>query len=192
MLIGILMAIISLFYFQIDKFSEYLLQFKFLSPEIIINSITNNDYIQLIRIFTSHLFHLDLNHYLINSIGLISQGLVLEKYFYNYSKFIFFKIIIFMMFMSSALHVLISTLLLLIFQYERVYVTSVCGLSAVLFGMQFIYNYLTNKDFMRSFAQVLIYITYMHFFVPGTSTVGHLSGLFSGMILAKYVFIIEN
>lgn len=187
MIVGILLMIISLFYFQIDRMSEYFLQFKYLSPEIIFTSVISFDYIQLIRLFTCHLFHSDLNHYLVNSTALISHGLVLEKYFNNYSKLTFMKLIIALMYFSSLIYLILSYFICLIYKESNIYHISICGLSSVLFGLQFIQQYLTTKEFYNSVIRILFYILYIHLVFPGSSTLGHFSGLLSAMFLTKYL-----
>ena len=142
MVTGLLLFIITLFYFQIDKFSEYLLNYNSLSSKIIINSITVSNYNELIRWFTGHLFHLSLNDYLINSISLMGQGIVLEKFFGKISKFFFFKLTILMMILTSCIYTFLSYLIYLVFKNETYYNANVSGLSAILLGSQFVYHYL--------------------------------------------------
>lgn len=181
------LSIIFLLHFQIDKVSEYFLQFNTLSSSLVIESLKNSEYIQLIRIFTFNLFHKDLNHLLMNSIGLINYGTALERYFKKYSIILFPKIFFLLMFLSGTLTVLINYLIYLLYNNVNIYNQTVCGLSGVLFGLQFIYSYLFYNDFYIAAKIITASIFYVHLFFPDTSLVGHLSGFASGIIVSTMI-----
>ena len=185
MVTGFFLFLISLFYFQIDKFSEYLLQFNSISSKLIIDSIISSKNIELITIFTSHLFHKDLHHYLLNSIGLISQGIILENYFGKKSNLLYFKVFVYLMFFSSVISTLINYLIFTIFENQSFYISHYSGLSSVLFGLQFIYFYITSRKFYTSLFRVLIYIIYANLFVRDGSFLTNYSGLISGVVVTK-------
>ncbi len=187
MVTGLLLFIITLFYFQIDKFSEYLLNYNCLSSKVIIDSIAVNNYSELIRWFTGHLFHLSLNDYLINSISLMGQGIVLEKFFVKISKFFFFKLTLLMMLLTSIIYTFLSYFIYLIFSNETYYNLNVSGLSAILLGFQFIYHYLTTRNYYRSISRILFYMIYIYFLVDSNKLVYHLSGLLSGISIVYLI-----
>ena len=69
MITEITLMILFLFHYQIDKISEFFLQYRILSSRLIIEGIKNSNYDNLIRLITFNLFHISLNHLLINSIA---------------------------------------------------------------------------------------------------------------------------
>tara|TARA_B100001093_G_C26855055_1_gene1027001 strand:+ start:3464 stop:4033 length:570 start_codon:yes stop_codon:yes gene_type:complete len=187
MVTGLILLLISLLFFQIDKLSEYLINYNLLSSKIIIDSISKKEYIQLLRWFVSHLSHLNLQDYLISSISLMSQGLVLEKYFNKISKFFFLKLVFLMMILTSFIFTFLSFFMFKLFEFENYYIVSVCGLSSILLGLQYIYYYLTTRNFYSSFLRVFIYIMYFYFIIDSSKLLYHISGIMSGMSIVYLI-----
>ena len=185
MVTEILLVIIFLFHFQIDKISEYFFQFRHLSSEIIINCFNSSNYINLIRILTFNLFHTDINHLLSNCIAFIGFGAPLERVLNRISYFLYFKIIFSLSLLSGIFYVLFNYLIYCITGDIAHHSQLVCGFSGVLFGLQFIFYYLSYNDYYEAFKRTLIYLIYIRFFVPHSSFMGHFAGLTSGYVVSK-------
>lgn len=185
MITEILLVILFLFYFQIDKISEYFFQFRHLSSEIIINCFNTSKYIDLIRILTFNLFHIDINHLLGNCITFIGFGAPLERVLNRISYFLYFKIIFTLSILSGVFYVLFNYLIYCMTGDVIHYNQLTCGFSGVLFGLQFIFYYLSFNDYYEAFKRTLIYLLYIKIFVANSSFIGHLAGLTSGYVVSR-------
>ena len=89
------------------------------------------------------------------------------------------------MFFSSVISTIINYLIFTIFQNQSFYICHYCGLSSVLFGLQFIYLYITTRKFYTSLFRVLIFIIYANLFASDGSFLNNYSGLVSGIVVTK-------
>ena len=180
-----IICILFFLYFNISFITQYLLQFRVLSTSLIVEGIKNSKYEELIRIITFNLFHNSLNHLLINSISFINYGIPLQNYFNNYSKFLFPKIILSLIFLSGIFYTLLYYIAFLITQDYKYYNQPACGFSCVLFGLQYIYYCLSYNDETFALKRTLSHLFYVAMFIPNSSFVGHLSGLLGGFVVTK-------
>jgi len=111
----------------------------------------------------------------------------LETFFNHYNKFLYFNILLFLMVSSSLLSILFHYLYYLFSDNINYYQVQSCGFSSVLFGLQFIYYLLTSNNFGIAFKRSLVHLFYIFLMIPGISTLGHLAGLSSGIIVSKYL-----
>ena len=180
-----LISIMFALHFQIFEFCRGLIHYKTISSYYVIEGIKTSNNNQLIRLLTFNLFHNSLNHLLINMIAFINYGITLEDFFNYYNKYLYFKILLFLMISSGILNVLFHYITYLVTQDIKYYQVQSCGFSAVLFGLQFIFYYLLQNDFKLAFQRVFVHLVYIFLMIPGTSTFGHLAGLSSGMLVVK-------
>ena len=176
-----------LLHFQITEVCRYLIFYKLISSSIILESLKLGHYHQLTRIITSNLFHNSLHHILINLIGFINIGIPLEDFFNSLDKYLYFKILLLIMILSGVLLVIFNYFLYLITSDITYHSTFSCGFSSVIFGLQFIFYYLMVGDFKTALQTVLLNLLFIHLVVPNVSTVGHFSGLCSGIITSKLI-----
>ena len=86
-----------------------------------------------------------------------------------------------MMILTSCIYTFLSYLIYLVFKNETYYNANVSGLSAILLGFQFVYHYLTTRNYYQSISRILIYMIYIYFIVDSNKLIYHLSGLLSGI-----------
>jgi len=178
-----------LLHFQITDICRYLIQYKTISAEIITESFKNSEYHQLTRIVTSNLFHNNLHHILLNMIAFINIGIPIEDFFKTINKYLYFKILILLVILSGIINFIFHYLL---FKYTNdlyYYTINVCGFSAVLFGLKFIFYHLITGDFNLSIQQCVLNLIIIYLLIPNSSILGHLSGLCSGIIVSKLIGI---
>lgn len=187
MIIEFIIGILFFLHYNLSAFTQYLLKFRVLSTSLIFEGIKNSNYNELIRIITFNLFHNNLNHLLINSISFINYGLPLQNYFNKNSKFLFPMIILLLILLSGIFYILIYYITFLITKETKYYNQQACGFSAVLFGLQYIYYYLTYNDEILALKRTGAHLIYVSMFIPNASFVGHLSGLISGYLIPKLI-----
>ena len=178
-------GILFLLHYQLGSISQYLLQFKTLSASLIVEGIKNSNYNDLIRIITFNLFHNSLNHILLNSITFLNYGIPLQNYFNNYSRFLYPKILLSLIFLSGIFYTLFYYIAFLLTQEIKYYNQQSCGFSAVLFGLQYIYYCLSYNDEAFAMKRTFAHLIYVTMFVPNASFVGHVSGIASGYVVTK-------
>ena len=178
-----------LLHFQISEICRFLIQYKTISSHIIIESIKNSQYHQLTRLITSNLFHNSLHHILINMISFINIGIPLEDFFIHFGKFLYLKVIFLIMILSGLIYTIVGFLLYYLTNDITYYMVNSCGFSSILFGLQFLFYQLMTGDFKTALQTVIVNLVIIHVLVPNTSTVGHFSGLCSGIIVSKLIGI---
>lgn len=178
-----------LLHFQITDICRYLIQYKYISAQIIYESLKNTQYHQLTRIITSNLFHNSLHHVLINMIAFINIGIPLEDFFRNFNKYLYLKILILLIILSGIINFVFHYILYKYTNDIYYYTINVCGFSAVLFGLKFMFYYLFTDDFKIAIQQSVLNLAIIHFLVPNSSIIGHLSGLCSGIIISHLIGI---
>ena len=182
-----------LLHFQLTEIIQYLYYYKTLSSSIIVSSLNNNNYHELTRIITSNLFHNGLQHLLINMISFISIGIPLEEFFGNYDQphqfngILYLKVLFYLMIFSGIQSIIYHYIIYLITGNEYFNQVQYCGFSAVLFGLNFITQFLKSNSIYYSLKQVLQHLLYIYIVIPGTSTIGHLAGLLSGVAVIKVI-----
>jgi len=174
-------------HFQLIEITQYLYYYKTLSSSIIVSSLINNNYYELTRILTSNLFHTGLSHLLINMISFISIGIPLEDFFKNYNEIVYLKVIFYLMIFSGIQSTAYHYIAYLLTGNEYFNQVQYCGFSAVLFGLNFITHFLKSNSIYYSLKQVLQHLLYIYIVMPGTSTLGHLAGLLSGVVVIKII-----
>ena len=185
MITEFIIGILFFLHYNLSFITRYLLQFKVLSTGFIIYGIKNSKYEELIRIITFNLFHSSLEHLLTNSITFINYGIPLQNHFNNYSKFLYPKIILALIFLSGIFYTLIYYIVFLITQDFKYYDRPACGFSCVLFGLQYIYYCISYNDKILALKRTLIHLIYINTFIQNSSLVGHLSGLLGGIVVTK-------
>ena len=178
-----------LLHFQLTEITQYLYYYKTLSSSTIVSSLINNDYHELTRIITSNLFHNGLQHLLINMISFISVGIPIEEFFSNYNKngILYLKVLFYLMIFSGIQSTIYHYIAYLITGNQYFNNVQYCGFSAVLFGLNFIIQFLKSNDIYYSLKQVFLHLLYIYIIVPSTSTLGHLAGVSSGLIVIKII-----
>lgn len=185
MITEFIIGILFFLHYNLSFIAQYLSQFKVLSTKLIAYGIQNSQYEELIRIITFNLFHTSLNHLLANSITFINFGIPLQNYFNHYSKFLYPKIIIALMFLSGVFYTLFYYIAFLITQDYKYYDRPACGFSCVLFGLQYIYYCLSYNDQNMALKRTLTHLIYINIFIPNSSLVGHMSGFLGGIVVTK-------
>ena len=180
-----LILLMFAFQLQLTEIVTYISYYKFLSSAIIINNLNNVGYHELIRLVTSNLFHNSLNHLIINMIAFINVGIPIEDFLNNYHKYLYPKILFYLMIFSGIYSTLLHYLAYLFTGNNYFYQINYCGFSAVLFGLQFMFYFFTGSDFYNSMKQVLVQLFYIYLMIPNSSFFGHLGGILSGVTVIK-------
>ena len=178
-----------LLHFQITSICRYLIQYKTISANIIVNSVRQSEYHQLTRIITCNLFHNNLHHILINMIVFLNIGIPTEDFFSRINKYLYFKILMLLIILSGILNLIFHYTLYYFTNDIHYYSVNVCGFSAVLFGLKFIFFNLISSNFKQAIQQSLLHIIALYLMAPNSSILGHLSGLCSGIIVSNLIGI---
>jgi membrane associated rhomboid family serine protease len=182
-----------LLHFQLTEITQYLYYYKTLSSSTIVSSLINNNYHELTRIITSNLFHNGLQHLLINMISFISVGIPLEEFFGNYDQphqfngILYLKVLFYLMVFSGIQSIIYHYITYLITGNQYFNQVQYCGFSAVLLGLNFITNFLKSGSIYNALKQCFLHVLCISIIIPGTSTIGHLAGVLSGLVVAKVI-----
>ena len=185
MITEILILIMFSLHFQLTPIINYISYYNTLSSAIIINNLNSIGYHELTRLITSNLFHLSLNHLIINMIAFINFGVPIEDFLTNYNKYLYPRVLFLLMFFSGIFSTMLHYIAYLVSGNNYFYQVNYCGFSAVLFGLQFMFYFFTTTDFNNSLKQVLAHLFYIYLMVPNTSFFGHLGGILSGITVIK-------
>lgn len=178
---------------HIDPPQLYLLGYNFanigkncLNPKLIINEFQNNGNILFNRLFLSSIIHADDTHLYYNMISLLWKGINIE---HNIGTEQFMILFFFSLVVSHSLIVIIAIVLesFGISQYSG-YNTCSIGFSAVLFSFKYVLNHSDSR--MNNVMGIKIQSKYaawlelivISFMNPNASFIGHLCGIFSGIL----------
>jgi len=122
-------------------------------------------------------------------ISFISVGIPIEEFFSNYNKngILYLKVLFYLMIFSGIQSTIYHYIAYLITGNQYFNNVQYCGFSAVLFGLNFIIQFLKSNDIYYSLKQVFLHLLYIYIIVPSTSTLGHLAGVSSGLIVIKII-----
>lgn len=185
MITEFLILVMFSLHLQLTPIINYLIYYNTLSSAIIVNNLNYSGYHQLIRLITSNLFHLSLNHLIINMIAFINFGIPIEDFLTSYNKYLYPKVLLLLMILSGIFSTLLHYIAYLISGNNYFYQVNYCGFSAVLFGLQFMFFFFNSNDFSSSLKQVIAHMIYIYLMVPNSSFFGHLGGILSGVTVIK-------
>lgn len=175
-----LLILINVFMFmQYDVISIYLNKYRIFSPKMIVE---NHDFIRLI---IPHICHVSFGHLFINMLSFHRIGHIMEVILKN--RYIY--IILFTGLLSCLIHTLIGLIGVYVYNDYGVYLTGGLGFSSIIFGLRYIYFSRLNTTInMLGFDMHSSYATWIELFLakilmPNTSFIGHLSGIFAGMLI---------
>lgn len=143
-------------------------------------------YKDLKRFFLSAFYHTGESHLFYNMLSLLWKGIHLES---SMGSVEFASMVATLLGLSQGITVIMAKLLLLLFDYETAYYRQYAvGFSGVLFGMKMVLNS-QSDDFtyvhglivptrFAAWAELFL----IQLFVPGVSFLGHLGGIFAGML----------
>lgn len=175
-----LLILINVFMFiQYDFISIYLNKYRVFSPKMIIE---NNDFMRLI---IPNICHTSLGHLFINIISLYRMGHIMEVIL----KKRYIYIVFFIGLLSCLIHTLIGFLGVYVYNNYSIYDSYSMGFSSIIFGLRYIYfNKLNTRINMLGLDIDSSYVTWLELLLakilmPNTSFIGHLSGIFAGMLI---------
>jgi len=179
-----IVTLMFILFFNLFNISNY---YRSFSLGVVLDGITQQNNHEIIRIFTSNFYHLNLSHLLVNCISFINIGIPLQDYFNMFSKYHYPIILLMIIFFSSLFNFLIYYILYNYTKDVSYLITRSCGFSGVLFALQFFYHYLIKQDFFYA-CKVLIYnLILLSILVPNVSNIGHLSGLIAGVVVGRLI-----
>ena len=187
MITVIFIGIMCTLYFQLLDIFSFLYNFNSLSALSIIEAYNNSKYIEFLRIILFNFFHLNLNHLLINMIAFINFGIPLEDFFNNFNKYLYLKTLFLLSLYSGIFNFLLHCIVYYITKNEYYLIVNVSGFSGVLFALQYLFDYIhfNSKEF--ALKNILIKLFYISLITKGTSFIGHLSGIFSGILVSNLI-----
>ena len=169
-----------LMYVQLDNLTKSLSNYSVLIPFLVLE---NNNYGQLI---ISNISHFSFIHMFMNMISFYTLGMYLERRL-GYKFFLY--MIIYFGLASSIIHVFITFMQYYLFDYYYFYYSGSLGFSSIIFGLKYWYYLMTKRPkIMYGFLVQSKYIIWVELLLvtillPGTSFIGHLSGILAGMLL---------
>ncbi|GAU16765.1 hypothetical protein TSUD_200080 [Trifolium subterraneum] len=141
------------------------------------------------RFFLSAFYHTGEPHLVYNMISLLWKGIQLES---SMGSVQFASMVASLLTLSQGITLILSKSLLIFFDYERSYYYEYAvGFSGVLFAMKVVLNS-QSEDYSNVYG-VLVPSRYaawaelilIQLFVPGVSFIGHLSGIFAGLVYLR-------
>ena len=179
-----LVGLMFMLFFNLLNITTY---YRTFSLNTVLNGITTQNYHEIIRIFSSNFYHVNISHLLVNCISFINIGVPLQDYFNLFSKFHYPIILGMITIFAGLFNFIIYYIMFSITNNMNYLMDHSCGFSGVLFGLQFFYHYLIKQDFIYA-CKILVYnLIAISILVPNVSNIGHFSGLLSGIFVAKLI-----
>ncbi|KAG0537356.1 hypothetical protein BDA96_03G142100 [Sorghum bicolor] len=143
------------------------------------------EYGDLVRFFLSPFYHLSESHLFYNMTSLLWKGIQLET---SMGSVEFASMVAALLGLSQGITLLLSKGLLLLGDYTAYYNQYAVGFSGVLFAMKVVLN-AWSEDFVYLHGMVIpakyaawAELILIQVFIPGTSFLGHLSGILAGLV----------
>lgn len=187
MITVIFIGIMCTFYFQLLDIFSFLYTFNSLSALSIIEAYNNSKYVEFLRIILFNFFHLNLNHLLVNMIAFINIGIPLEDFFNNFGKYLYLKTLYLISLYSGIFTLLLNCVAYYLTNNGYYLTVNVSGFSGVLFGLQYLFYYIHYNSKEQAIKYVLFQLLYISLLTRGTSFIGHLSGIFSGLVVSNLI-----
>ena len=160
-----------------------------LQPSKIITAYLNRGDFLWNRLVLSGFIHADDHHLYYNMLSLLWKGIHLETVLGSET---FLVLVVYSLLMSHLIAVLLTYIMFVCLnfsEYDAGYNTCAVGFSAVLFSLKYVHNSMSTDAFssLMGMSVATKYICWLelvviHFMVPRSSFVGHLSGILAGVI----------
>lgn len=170
-------------FMQYDIISIYLRKYLIFSPQYF------NSIYQIPRLIVPHFGHINVLHLMINMISFIRIGNIMENLLNKYYLITVLNLGI----LSSIIHIIISYLGIYVYGIYNVYYSYSMGFSSILFGLKYIYYKRLNSlitmfgiEINSSYA-IWYDLIISQIMIPNASLMGHLSGIFAGIIINELI-----
>ena len=176
--------LINIFCFlEKDYFSRFLGQYKLFAPYLIFEEK------QIIRLFSSNLFHNNFYYLFANLIRFLFISNKIEEIFKKKYMLIFFSTAI----LSNIIIIIISLVEIYLFENNSIYYLHSLGLSNIIFALRAIYFKRLNRNVLIfGFIIHSSYIIWIDLFIeqimlPSSFLISHVSGITSGLLINNYL-----